>query len=255
MSTQNAFLATEPPPPDRATQFGLRPPAQILKFLEPRAVLETLCLLPSAPALALRARGDGRPIMVIPGFLTDDRSTWPLRTYLNWLGYRSQGWSMGRNNGQPERDAEVLAKRIDEMDDEEPITLIGWSLGGVVAREVARRIPHRVREIITMGTPIEGGPKYTIAGEKFAERQNLDLDDFEVHIHEINRKGVTVPITAIYSYGDGIVGWRAMIDRYNAHTRHRRVIGSHLGLGTNPLVWHIVERTLRRSTTVEEAAK
>lgn len=247
MPPDNQPLSPDLAPPKRAEVHGLTRPAGYLKYLELRVLLETLCLVPSAPLLAMRARGDDRRIMVIPGFMTDDRSTWPLRKYLRFLGYRAEPWNMGRNNGRPERDAEKLAAHLDAQDDAEPITLIGWSLGGVIAREVARRLPHRVREVITMGTPVEGGPKYTIAGPTFAKRNGIELDDFEVHVHEINRKGVTVPMTVIYSKTDGVVGWKAAIDRYNAHTRHHRVVGSHIGLGTNPLVWHIIERTLRRS--------
>ena len=248
MPPEGEALAPNLPAGQRESVLGLARPGGLMKYLELRVLLETLSLLPSAPALGLRKRGDGRPVMVIPGFLTDDGSTWPLRKYLRFIGYDAQPWRMGRNNGNPERDAEALAEIIDAQPADAPaVTLIGWSLGGVIAREVARRVPHRVREVITMGTPVEGGPKYTIVGPVFARRRNIDLDEFEVHVHEINQQGLTVPVTVIYSKGDGIVGWRAMIDRYNAQTRHKRVIGSHIGLGTNPWVWHTIERTLKRS--------
>ncbi len=229
----------------RESRFGLGRPASLLKFLELRAILETASLLPFAPLLALAARGDGRQVMVVPGFMTDDRITWPLRKYLTWLGYDALPWDMGRNNGLPERDAATLAQRLErEPHAQRGISMIGWSLGGVIAREVARLLPGTVREVITMGTPVEGGPKYTIAGEKFARRNKIDLPHFESHVHDINRKGVTQPLTVIYSHGDGIVGWRAAIDRYNAHARHVRIPGSHLGLGTNPLVWRAIATAL-----------
>lgn len=233
---------------EREARFGLDRPAAWLKFLEPRAVLETMLLLPSAPLLGARRSGDGRQIMVLPGFLTDDNVTWPLRRYLRYLGYRPQGWQLGRNAGYPERDAAQLAKTLDTVrDDDTPITLIGWSLGGVVAREVARARPDAVREVITLGAPVEGGPKYTIAADRIARRQEMDLDSFEAHVHQINQQGITQPLTVIYSRSDGVVGWRAAIDRYNPQARHIRVIGSHLGLGTNPVVWRAIEKTLRLS--------
>ncbi|MFK8015479.1 MAG: esterase/lipase family protein [Gammaproteobacteria bacterium] len=233
---------------DREAHFDLDQPASALKFFEFRAALETLLLLPSAPLLAARRSGDGRQIMVVPGFLTDDGVTWPLRRYLDYLGYRTQGWNLGRNKGFPERDAQRIAESLDDLrDPDRKITMIGWSLGGVVAREVARQRPDAVREVITIGTPVEGGPKYTIAGERFAASQGVDLDSFEAHVHEINQQGITQPLTVIYSRSDGVVGWRAAVDRYNPHARHVRVIGSHIGLGTNPAVWRIIEKTLRNS--------
>ncbi len=238
-------LLPDLPPPERTHQLGLTPPAPHLKYLELRAVVETALLLPAAPLLALRPRGGQRPVMVIPGFLTGDRSTASLRAYLRVLGYNALPWRMGRNNGDPERDAETLAARIAAEPPDQPLTLIGWSLGGVIAREVARRQPTLIRQVITMGTPVEGGPKYTVAGEAFAKRRNLNLDDFELHVHNINRKGVKVPMTAIYSKSDGVVDWRSAIDRYNPQTQHHRVRSSHIGLGTNPVVWHYVERALR----------
>lgn len=229
----------------RESRFELGRPGSIMKFLELRAVLETAALVPFAPLLVTAARGDGRQVMVIPGFMTDDRITWPLRKYLTWLGYKALPWSMGRNNGFPERDAATLAEQLDAVRHaDQKLTLIGWSLGGVIAREVARLRPDAVREVITMGTPVEGGPKYTIAGENFARRHGIDLPAFEQHVHDINQKGVTQPLTVIYSRSDGIVGWRAALDRYNKHARHIRIPGSHLGLGTNPLVWQAIAKTL-----------
>jgi hypothetical protein len=114
----------------------------------------------------------------------------------------------------------------------------------VVARLVARLRPAAVREVVTLGTPVEGGPKYTAVGDRFARAQGIDLDEFEGHVHAINREGVEVPVTAIYSRSDGIVGWRAAIDRYNAHARHVRLPCSHLGMGVNPLVWRTIAQIL-----------
>ena len=236
----------EPPTEfDRERKYGLRTPPAWLKFLEVRALLETGSLLPASPWLLAQPRGDGRKIVVVPGFLTDDRVTAPLRTYLKYLGYDVLGWGLGRNNGGPERDAQRLVERLSDIRNPgQPITLIGWSLGGVIARESARLAPQAVGEVITYGTPVEGGPKYTATGESFARRRRLDLDEFERHVHSINSRGIGQPLTVIYSRGDGIVGWRAAIDRYNPQARHISVAGSHIGLGTNPLVWRVIARTL-----------
>ncbi len=230
---------------DREARFGLRAPNPARRFLEVRALAEAALLVPAAPLLLAQHPGDGRQVMLLPGFLTDDRSTWPLRRFLEYLGYEPLPWNLGRNTGQPDVDAGRVIERLAAVRrPHEPITLIGWSLGGVIAREVARRAPGAVREIITMGTPVEGGPKYTATGDRFAGRQNIDLDALERHIHDINRQGIDCPLTIIYSRGDGIVDWRAAIDRYNPQARHFRVAGSHLGLGVNPLVWRRIARTL-----------
>ncbi len=233
---------------DRETEFRLKPPARVGKYLEVRAPFEALTLVPAAPWLLTMPRGDGRQIMFVPGFLADDASTWPMRRYLSYLGYSALPWSQGRNKGRPERDAETLVDHIESVRREhEKITLVGWSLGGVISREAARIAPHAVREVITYGTPVEGGPKYTSTATLYANNRGLDLDAFEHHIHSVNSKGISQPLTVIYSRSDGIVGWRAAIDRYNPQAKHIRVPGSHLGMGTNPLVWRAIAKTLRKS--------
>ncbi len=251
-ATTNPHIDRQTAASAREATLGLTRPANFLRYLEPRAALETLLLVPTSPLWLCRRSGDGRQVMLIPGFLTDDGSTWPLRQFLTYLGYEALPWRQGRNQGTPERDAERLAAVLDDYRrPDEPITLIGWSLGGVIAREVARTRPDAVREVITLGTPVEGGPKYTIAAEKYAAKQGLDLDAFESHIHDVNRNGIDQPLTVIYSKTDGIVGWQAAIDRYNPQARHIHIPGSHVGLGTNPAVWLAIEKTLRKSAMVK----
>ncbi|MGB5811143.1 MAG: alpha/beta hydrolase [Polyangiales bacterium] len=232
----------------RQEAFDLAPPSRLLRPLEARAFFEFGSLFPRAPELLAQPRGDGRPVVLMPGFLADDRSTWPLRRYLSHLGYKASGWGLGRNNGNPEACAEAFESRLDSHHrDDAPLTLIGWSLGGVVARVIAMQRPERVREVITMGTPVEGGPKYTTTGDFYARRQGLDLDSFEQHVHEANQAGLRQPLTVIYSRTDAIVGWRAAIDRYNPQARHVEVRGSHLGLGVSPQVWRTIATTLYAS--------
>ncbi|MDJ0909144.1 MAG: alpha/beta hydrolase [Woeseiaceae bacterium] len=234
---------------DRETRYGLRQPRRGFRYLEARALAELASIIPASPWLLSQPAGDGRKVVVIPGFLFSDGSTWLLRQYLRYLGYDALPWSMGRNRGEPERDAERLLTRLTEgRRDDERMTLIGWSLGGVIARLVARHDPALVDQVITLGTPVEGGPKYTSAGEIFARKRGIDLDAFERHVHAINSEGVERPLTVIYSRTDGVVHWRAAIDRYNAHAKHIRVRSSHLGLGVNPAVWRLIAQTLGRQT-------
>jgi hypothetical protein len=117
------------------------------------------------------------------------------------------------------------------------LTLIGWSLGGVLTREVARLFPDVVQAVLTLGTPIVGGPKFTSVGKSYANRNNIDLEEFELDVHRRNLMGLSQPITSIYSKSDGVVGWQASIDIYNKHAVNLEVTGSHMGLGVNPKVW------------------
>lgn len=216
-------------------------------MLEVRAPFEWASLLVRAPQLASAPRGDGRPVMLLPGYKADESSMRPLGRYLSYLGYDVHDWGIGRNQGDVEGYIERVGKIVRDLHDElggVPITLIGWSLGGVVAREIARLFERHVREVITMGTPIIGGPKYTVVANRFAAKADIDLDAFEVEVHERNSIGIKQPVTAIYSKSDGVVGWRACVDTYNAHARNIAVNCSHLGLGGHGRVWRLIADTL-----------
>jgi len=222
-------------------------PDPINRFFELRAPLEWATLPMGAPCLLTAPQGDGRPVILAPGYMASERSMRPLELYLNHLGYTARSWGLGRNRGNVEDDILRLGEVVEslfELEGETPVTLIGWSLGGVVAREVARLYEPCVREVITMGTPIIGGPKYTAVGKYFAQSQGLNLDQFEHEVHERNSVGLRQPVTSIYSKLDGVVGWEASIDVYNPQARNIEVSASHLGLGCSPRVWRIIADTL-----------
>ena len=219
------------------------PPSRFATWLELRAPLDWASLLLRAPQLALAPRGDGRPVLLVPGYRTDARAMRPLGRYLEYLGYDVYEWGLGRNQGDVDGDIQRVGERVSQIHgrlDNAPLTLIGWSLGGVVAREVARLFEPYVREVITLGTPIIGGPKYTAVASRFAEIAQLDLDEFEKEVHERNSLGIKQPVTSIYSKADGVVGWRASIDIYNEQARNIRVNSSHFGLGANGKVWLLI---------------
>lgn len=224
-----------------------QPPSRLATVLEVRAPLDWISVLLRAPQLAMAPRGDGRPVMLLPGYGTDEAAMRPLGKFLEYLGYDVYEWGIGRNRGAVEdyiQRVGELARDIYEDLNGEPVTLIGWSLGGVVARETARLFEPCIREVITMGTPIIGGPKYTAAASRFAKHANIDLDAFEIEVHERNSIGIRQPVTAIYSKSDGVVGWQACVDVYNEHTRNIRVNSSHFGLGVNGRVWRLIADTL-----------
>ena len=233
-----------------ATTYELptaRRPGRLASLLELRAPLDWATILLRAPQLLRAPRGDGRPVMLLPGYGTDERSMRPLGHYLEYLGYDVYDWGIGRNRGDVEGYIHRIGDRVRMLSadlDGAAITLVGWSLGGVVARETARLYEPHVREVITLGTPIIGGPKYTAAAQRFAESAKLDLDTFEKEVHERNSIGIRQPVTSIYSKLDGVVGWRASIDVYNEQARNIEVYSSHFGIGANGRVWRIIADVL-----------
>ena len=224
-------------------------PSRLATLLEIRAPLDWATVLLYAPRLRRAPRGDGRPVMLLPGYGTDESSMRPLGRYLRFLGYDVHEWGLGRNRGQVNQYTQLTGERAREIHAEAgdaPVTLIGWSLGGVIARETARLFEPYVREVITLGTPVVGGPKYTAAANRYAKASNLDLDEFEKEVHARNSAGIRQPVTSIYSKLDGVVGWRASVDIYNAHARNVEVYSSHFGIGVNGRVWQLIAETLGR---------
>jgi pimeloyl-ACP methyl ester carboxylesterase len=202
-------------------------------------------LVAASPFLALQAKGNGEPVMVLPGLGASNRSTGLLRAYLSWLGYTVRGWEQGRNHGGvqallPEVAAEV---RKFHLDCGGKVNIVGWSLGGVLAREIARDHPDLVGQVVTMGSPVVGGPKYTSMGALYA-RRGIDLDEIEATIAARESNPIRVPVTSIYSKRDGIVGWQASIDKHTVGAENIEVSATHLGLGICPEVFKIVARKL-----------
>lgn len=227
-------------------------PSRLATLAELRAPLDWVTLLLRAPQLLRAPHGDGRPVMLLPGYGADESSMRPLGRYLAYLGYDVYDWGLGRNRGHVNQYTQTIGGRVAELHeelDEATVTLIGWSLGGVIARETARLFEPYVREVITLGTPIIGGPKYTAVAERFAGDGKLDLDEFEKEVHARNSIGIKQPITSIYSKLDGVVGWRASIDSYNAHARNIEVYSSHFGIGAHGKVWRLIADTLAREET------
>ena len=232
-----------PPPPDAAPRT---PPAYSF-LLEGLAWLDPLQLLLRAPDLARAPRGAGEPVLVLPGFAASDASTLALRSYLRWLGYDARGWGLGTNRG----DLRALVPRVVSLLSERAgasggrVRCVGWSLGGNLAREAARERPDLVERVVTLGTPAVGGPKYTSVAHRY-RRRGADLDGIEAQMAERERVPIRVPLTAIYSRRDGVVAWRACIDRSTPDVEHVEVSAAHLGLGFHPEVYRVVADRLAR---------
>ncbi len=222
-------------------------PGRLATLLELRAPLDWATILLRAPQLLRAPRGDGRPILLLPGYGADEGSMRPLGRYLRFLGYEVYEWGQGRNRGDVDHYVQAVGERVAGLHAElggKTLTLIGWSLGGVIARETARLHAPYVREVITLGTPIIGGPKYTAVAKRFARASDMDLDKFELEVHERNAAGISQPVTSIYSKLDGVVGWRASVDTYNRQARNIEVLSSHFGIGANGRVWHLIAEIL-----------
>ena len=211
---------------------------------EVRLLREVPRLAVSAPRLLLAPRGRSR-VVVLPGFTSSDRSTAPLRWYLGRLGHDVHGWGLGTNDG----DVEALLPRVIDVvrghrdAAGRPVHLVGWSLGGVLAREVAREEPALVAQVITYGTPVVGGPKYTVAAASYGPEA---VERIAAEADRRNAVPIEVPVTALYSRQDRVVAWAACIDRHNQTTDHVEVFSSHAGMGIDPDVWaHVATRLPR----------
>ena len=217
---------------------------QLREFAFP---LDALKFVAQSPMLIGAPRGDGRPIMLLPGYYASEASMIPLAGFLRHLGYDVSQWGLGRNLGDVGGYADLLAKRLAGKENG-PTTLIGWSLGGAVSRRLAREHPHLVREVITMGTPVGGVPRDGIAGRRFSQEQDTDIEQLEAMLHQRNLVPVTQPLTVIYSDMDGVVSSEIAVDRYNAHARHIKVGSTHLAMGVSAKIWRIIADTLAENS-------
>jgi len=217
-----------------------RPPNALLMLLEGRAPLEFLSLFAALPWLARLPRGDGHPVLVFPGMAASDITTAPLRRFLRGLGYVTQAWGQGLNFGPRPGVLERSADDVRALADKhgQPVSLIGWSLGGIYARELAKLHPAETRCVVTLGTPFTGHPKATNAWRVYELLSRSKVGDAEL-MAEI-RKPPPVPTTSIYSRSDGIVSWRCSLNDAGPLVENIEVPASHVGMGTNPLALYAV---------------
>lgn len=228
---------------------SISPPPPRLLLGEVRGALEPARLLLRLPLLATLPRGNGAGVLVLPGYGASDASTAVLQTFLKLLGYRAFGWKLGRNTGNVAKLLPSVLERMEEIASA-PVHLIGWSLGGYIAREAARERPDRVRSVITLGSPVIGGPKYTTVAERY-RRQGIDLDELERIVDARYDKPLSTPVTAIFSKADGVVAWEACIDRRSIGIEHVEVGTTHIGLGFSPEVFSIIAERLVRHATLK----
>lgn len=218
-----------------------------------RSLLTFAGLAVAQPWLATAPRGNGQPVMVIPGLTTGDAATVPLRRFLKRLGYTPYGWGLGVNLGPTRRVLGSLPGLIDDLAVEhgQPVTLIGWSLGGNFARTAAREMPAAVRQVITMGSPI----RMTHPKQVATMNLYLRLSRFHVPLAQQPRPDhllppLPVPSTALYSKCDGVVQWQATVDLADATHENVATLSSHTGFGHDPAaLWVIADRLAQPGTS------
>ena len=222
----------------------VRRPSVLLQLLEARAFPELGAFAGAYPLLRLAPRGDGHPVLVLPGFLASGASTFPLRHLLKALGYAGHRWKLGLNLGPVGYKEHEILWRLKELRHryDRKVSLIGWSLGGVYARELAWMVPEDVRMVITLGTPFRhhGATSVSWLYEDVTGQAREEMDET---MRERMDSPPPVPSTAIYSRSDGVVNWRCSVERHGEFAENIRVPGSHCGLGHNPAVlWAIADR-------------
>lgn len=193
-------------------------------------------------------QGRGEPVLVLPGYWASDKSTWILRRFLNRLGYHALGWGLGKNRGNVEELSKVLTERLETLWRErgQKTRLVGWSLGGYMAREIARDRPDLVHSVVSLGSPIFGGAKYTVVARRFRDRGEV-LDAMERLIAKRAELPIGVPLLSIYSKNDGIVAWQASLDEDPRHrVEHAEVTCSHLGFGFHVGTFRLLAEFLRK---------
>lgn len=226
----------------------IKPPTPMLSALEARAPLEAGQLMLALPLLRLHAkRGNGEPVMVLPGFMASDRSTVLLRNYLNSIGYRAYPWELGTNRKPLVTYLPVLRDRLRELDEGKGVTLIGWSRGGIISRELARDYPDLVPKVITIGSPVKGGVAVSSIGRWVQRETGLSPQQMRQLTEDRSRVPIKVPVRAIYSRTDGVVAWKACIDEETENIKHYEIIGSHVGMGANVEVFRLLPELLAES--------
>ncbi len=210
------------------------PPSRELLLLEVRAVFELGAYFALYPLLRMAPRGDGHPVLVLPGFLASDTSTQPLRAFLKDRGYSAHGWKLGPNQGPRAGVQEQMQERLAELHARHgrQVSLVGWSLGGIFARELARRSPALVRSVITLGSPFAGAPKASNVWQLYQRVAQQPVGEHPWHA--TMRLPLPMPATAIYSRSDGIVAWQGCREPQGPQAESIEIEGSHSGLGHHP---------------------
>ena len=220
----------------------IAPPSPLLLALEGRAWLEFASLVPALPLLGRAPRGDGHPVLVMPGWLAGDGSTRALRWFLRDRGYHVHAWRLGVNRGPTPELIAGMTERLHEIYARHgrKLSLVGWSLGGIYVRELARRFPEMVRQVVTLASPFRDVKASSVARlyrTIFGPPPGPDPDE-EVQ-HRL-RLPLPVPSSSLYSKTDGIVAWRSCLDDTGPERENIAIRASHCGIGHHPAALRVI---------------
>ena len=222
---------------------SLRPPHPWLLLAEGRAFSEYALCVATSPLQLSWPRGDGHPVMTLPGMGADDTSMRPMRRMLRSLGYFAHPWRQGLNRARPETERALLARlRALCQRHGQPLSLIGWSMGGIYAREIAKQVPEAVRQVITLASPFTGHPlaSNALGLYRWLSRREPGVEERWFTF----RTPPPVPTTSIYSRSDGIVNWRCTLNAPGRLTENIRVWASHCGIGHHPATLYAIANRL-----------
>lgn len=216
-------------------------PSLLLALTEPaRAVVDVAAMTVARPVTAASAKGDGEPVLILPGFMAGDRSTAPLRRFLrnqDWTPYR---WRMGRNIGPTPDVLYGLSSSVSSLArrHHRPVALIGWSLGGLYARNLAINHPELVSKVITLASPFALDQRSDSTVDRLyhamSDRHHPDVPDVD------GGAPLGLPATSVYTKADGIVPWKSCVLQEDHHSENIEVFSSHIGLGFNPAVHYLI---------------
>ncbi len=234
------------------TQFpAIEPPSSWLLASEARVVWELWAgVLSLAAVKRLAGKGDGHPVLVLPGLGATDVSTTLLRSFLDDLGYVTYPWEQGRNKGFKDEIQTEVDKKLHAIYAQHgnKVSVIGQSLGGIYARELAKRAPAKVRQVITLGSPFSGHPLATTGIRLYEWLSGERIEDLDFERHQAIRTTPPVPTTSVYSKLDGVVAWRCSIETDTARSENIHLRGAtHCGMACTPAALYLVADRLRQS--------
>ena len=215
-------------------------PGMVRLAMELRAPWELGIALASYPFMKAAPRGDGHPVLVFPGLAAGDVTTVVIRRFLRELGYDARAWEQGLNFGPRPGVLEACIDKIRQLKKEHgrSVSLVGWSLGGVYARELAKMLPDDVRVVVTLGSPFTGNLKATNAWRVYqlvSGEKEVDAARFAAL-----KETPSVPTTSIFSRSDGVVAWQCSVEQETATSENIEVHASHVGMGMNPTALYAV---------------
>lgn len=221
-------------------EMSIKPPSRLLTLAEGRAILELGALMAAKPLMNKLPEGDGHTVVCMPGFMASERSLNPMIKFLEDRGYTAETWSQGRNLGLRPGLVENLLDHLDDITQKtgRKASLVGWSLGGIFAREIAKMRPDTVRQVLALGSPFAGPPSATHAARLYEFMTGHAPEDppVKMQIDEVP----PMPFTSIFTKTDGIVNWRTCIQKGAGDFDNIEVKASHCGIGVNPAAFYVL---------------